>query len=236
VARPAGRPNSRGASRGHPSGAVTTSWWAPAPASCSRCCSTRTCALGVNHHTPDDQAGSTSATAGWQRSSRLTLRSSSTPVAPPASHQRPPRPAAPGAAVVPAGQTARSDSQVASGRSAPGTAAAQRTLDAAPGSRRARQCSRPGNRGGGTPAATGRAHGAGRRTASFRTWLGRAQGSRASRSSSRSCCPFAARGRIRGADLAGGEAFALVTLTRPQVIRGFALCLPLPNRSSVHLL
>jgi len=39
--------------------------------------------------------------------------------------------------------------------------------------------------------------------------------------------PFAARGRIRAADLVGDEVFPLVELTRPPVIRGFALCLPL---------
>jgi hypothetical protein len=130
---------------------------------------------------------------------------------------------------------ARSDSQVASGRSAPGTAAAQRTPRC--GSRA------PGvlgdvparNRGGGTPAATGRGLCAGRRTASFRTWLGSTQGSRASRPSSRSCCPFAARGRIRAADLAGDEAFPLVELTRPPAIRGFALCLPLTEREPLSL-
>jgi Domain of unknown function (DUF4956) len=39
--------------------------------------------------------------------------------------------------------------------------------------------------------------------------------------------PFAARGRIRAADLVGDEVFPLVELTRPPVIRWLAVCLPL---------
>jgi len=46
--------------------------------------------------------------------------------------------------------------------------------------------------------------------------------------------PVAARGRIRGADR-GGEAFALVELTRPPKIRGLALCLPLTEREPLCL-
>jgi hypothetical protein len=155
-----------------PSGAVTTSWWAPAPASCSRRCSRRTCAIGVNHHTPADQAGSTSATAGWSQSRRLTSSSSSTPVAPPSGHLRPPSTSRTQAPLLCQrvkwpDPTPRSPP----GRSTPGTAAAERTRRCGARLQPARRCSRPASRGGGTPAATGRGYGAGRRTgASVRGW------------------------------------------------------------------
>jgi hypothetical protein len=47
--------------------------------------------------------------------------------------------------------------------------------------------------------------------------------------------PFAARGRVRAADLVGDEVYPLVELTRPPVIRWLALCLPLTEREPLSL-
>ena len=85
-------------------------------------------------------------------------RSSSTAVAPPSGHQRPPSTSRTRALLL--CQRARWPDPTP--RSPPGgPLQGQRPpsapLDAGPGSRRARRCSRPESRGGGTPAATGRA-------------------------------------------------------------------------------
>ena len=47
-------PGETGSHEATPSGAATTRWWLSPPASESCCCSRRSCAIGVNHHTPAD--------------------------------------------------------------------------------------------------------------------------------------------------------------------------------------
>jgi hypothetical protein len=49
----------------------------------------------------------------------------------------------------------------------------------------------------------------------------------ASRPSDTDCCPFAAHSHVPDAEGLARERFACSCITRPPVIRGFALCLPL---------
>jgi hypothetical protein len=163
-------------------------------------------------------------------------RSSSTAVAPPSDHQRPPSTSRTRAPLL--CQRARWPDPTP-GSPPGGPLQAQRQpsapLDAGQGSRRARRCSRPGNRGGGTPVATGRGYVlAAALRASVRGWQahkGRGQADQAA--------GVAAR-------LLPAAAFAAPTwppakrlpwrwLTRPPGIRGFALCLPLTEREPLSL-
>jgi hypothetical protein len=76
----------------------------------------------------------------------------------------------------------------------------------------------------------------GRRQVSFPTWLAGAGRSQQAGQATRIAARLLPVGMSRMPTVLARERFAWSWLTRPPVIRGFALCLPLPNRRSVDLL